>query len=166
MVRYETRPAAATEQPSVPAAFALDSWRADDPSLPDGVPESLEPSDVVVGATFEGDLVGYCVVSPRDVFVREIGAVVEPSGVYLWDLYVQPAYRGRGLGTALLRRARAESAVPDGDTIEALVALNNHPSRQAFRSAGFEPTERLVSVGLGDRRYRRTRPLGGGGQTP
>lgn len=165
MVRYETSPATAAERPSVPAAFDLERWRADDPTIPGDVPGSLDSTDVVVGATIDGDLVGYCVLSPRDVFVREVGDVVEPSGVYLWDLYVRPAYRGRGLGTALLWRARADEIVATAGTLEALVAADNQPSRRAFRSAGFEPTERLLSVGWGEYTYRRQRPLRSTGES-
>lgn len=167
MVRYETGPATAGSARPVPAAFDVDSWRADDPALPGSVPGSLDADDVVVGATYEGELVGYCVLSSRTVSVREIGDTVEPHGVYLWDLYVRPAYRGRGLGTALLQRARADDVVATAAAergeggVEALVAADNRPSRAAFRSAGFEPTERLVSIGLGGRTYRRRTPLGG-----
>lgn len=160
MVRFEAPPPTDAERPATPAAFALDSWRADDPAIPAGVPGSLDAADVVVGATIDGELAGYCVVSPRPVLVKEIGGVVDPTGVYLWDLYVRPAYRGRGLGTALLWRARTGDLVAEAGTVEALVAADNEPSRRAFRSAGFEPSERLLSVGWGEHTYRRTTPLG------
>lgn len=160
MVRYESPPASAGSAPTAPAAFTFDSWRAADPSLPAGPPDDIQDSDVVVGATIDGDLAGYCVLSERRLLVREIGGVVEPTGVYLWDLYVEPAYRGRGLGTALLERARADAAVVEAGTVEALVAMDNEPSRRAFAAAGFEPTQRLFSVGVGERTYRRTTPLG------
>lgn len=161
MVRYETTPATAAERPAVPTAFELDSWRADDRSLPADVPSGLEPTDVVVGATLEDDLVGYCVLSPRSVLVEEIGGVVEPTGVCLWDLYVKPGYRGRGLGTALLWRARVDDLVAETGRIEAFVAVDNRPSRRAFRSAGFVPAERLLAVGWRERTYRRRRSLTG-----
>lgn len=167
MVRYEAAPTEATDTEvtsdggPVPAGFALERWRADDPAISEAVPGEREAADVVVGATIDGDLVGYCVVSPRPVRVEEIGGVVEPRGVSLWDLYVHPAFRGRGLGTALLRRARATEAATEAGTIEALVAAANEPSRRAFAAAGFVPTERVASVGWRDRRFRRTRPLGG-----
>lgn len=160
MVRYEVGPATDAERPSVPSAFTLDSWSADDPSIPGDVPGSLEDSDEVVGATIDGDLVGYCILSPRSVLVKEIGGVVEPDGVYLWDLYVEPAYRGRGLGTALLWRARVDGVVAETGTVEALVAADNEPSRRAFRSAGFAPTEQVFSVGWREQSFRRTTPLG------
>lgn len=160
MVQYEAAPTRASTTIDAPTAFAFDSWRAADPSLPAGAPDGLEATDVVVGATIDGELAGYCVLSERRILVREIGGVVEPTGVYLWDLYVEPAYRGRGLGTALLRRARADDAVADAGTVEALVTMDNEPSRRAFASAGFEPTERLFSVGVGEHTYRQRKPLG------
>ena len=160
MIRYEAGPAVDADRPSVPAAFELERWPADDPSISGEVPGSLEGTDVVVGATIDGELVGYGILSPRSVEVPEIGGVVEPDGVYLWDLYVDPAYRGRGLGTALLWRARIDAIAADTGTVEALVAADNEPSRRAFLSADFVPTERLLAVGWKGYTYQRTTQLG------
>lgn len=175
MVRYEAGPAVDAERPPLPDAFSLDRWRGDDPSIPGDVPGTLEASDVVVGATKEGDLVGYCVLSPRAILIVETGGVVEPDGVYCWDLYVDPAYRGRGLGTGLLWRARVDGIAAEAGTagagtvgagtVEALVAADNEPSRRAFRSADFVPTERLLSLGWAGHTYRRTSSLEGTPET-
>lgn len=166
MVRYEAGPTTGATAASVPAAFSLDRWRADDPALPGTVPAALDPADVVVGATLDGDLVGYCVLSPRAVAVEEIGSVVDPSGVCLWDLYVTPGCRGRGLGTALLRRARGDELAETHGRVAALVAADNEPSRRAFRAAGFAPAELLVPIGRGDRIVRLSRPLRGDAGRP
>lgn len=158
VVRYEA--AATAASPETPKGFSLRRWRPDDPTFPNGVSASLDPDDVVVGATDDGQLAGYCVLSARPVRVREVGGVVEPAGVCLWDLYVEPPYRGRGLGTALVQFARMDDVVADAGTVEALVAADNEPSRRAFRAAGFAPAGRIVAVGWRDHTVSRTRRFG------
>lgn len=157
-VRYVAPTTADGSGPAAPNAVAFDRWRADDPSIPADVPTSLDATDVVVGATMAGDLVGHCIVSPRPVRDGQSGSR-EQIVVSLWDLYVEPAYRSRGLGRTLLWRARTDGAVADADRVEALVAASNEGSRRAFRAAGFEPAERVISVGWGERTYRRRRLL-------
>lgn len=157
VVRYEA--AATAASPETPRGFSLRRWRPDDPSFPDAVSASLDPDDVVVGARIDGLLAGYCVLSDRPVRVREVGGVVEPAGVCLWDLYVEPPYRARGLGTALVQFARTDDVVADAGIVEALVAADNEPSRRAFRAAGFAPADRVVAVGWRNHTVSRTRSL-------
>jgi GNAT superfamily N-acetyltransferase len=61
-----------------------------------------------------------------------------PAGTaYLFRTYVLPAYRGRGIATALFRRA--DAAFLPGPCLRALacVELHNYASAAALRSAGF-----------------------------
>jgi RimJ/RimL family protein N-acetyltransferase len=59
---------------------------------------------------------------------------------------VDPAWRDRGYGAALIRAAcRAYFASPSADAVEAYVKEDNEPSRRAFLAAGFDeagPCER------------------------
>ncbi len=58
------------------------------------------------------------------------------NGVYLEDLFVQPAYRGSGLGTALLAALAAE-CVDNGYTRLSWWVLNwNTPSIGFYESLG------------------------------
>jgi GNAT superfamily N-acetyltransferase len=76
-------------------AFYKREWWTDDRER-DGVQRMLTGSDLVISATSGEDLVG---------FVRAI-----TDGVYraaIFDLIVDPAWRGRGLGVELIERAHA-----------------------------------------------------------
>jgi GNAT superfamily N-acetyltransferase len=59
------------------------------------------PSAEAIVAQREGGIVGYA------LFFHNFSTFLGRRGLYLEDLYVQPALRGSGLGTALLRRLAA-----------------------------------------------------------
>lgn len=134
----------------------------------DGVPEHLRgepiaPADRVVRAERDGAVVGCCCLSDRPVYVPELRRRLTVDGAYLWRLYVDPAERGRGIGSAIVGRAVEAAADGDAARIQALVAPDNVPSRRAFRSLGFAPTARHASLGLGDRGWYRRRQLASDG---
>jgi len=58
-------------------------------------------------ATWDGEVVGFA------LFFSTYSTFLTRPGLYLEDLFVQPAYRGRGLGKALLQRL-AQVAVERG----------------------------------------------------
>lgn len=76
---------------------------------------------------FDGDVVGM-------LSIEEIGG-------YAWinDLFVEPQYRRRGIGEALLHAAvgLAGTAFPDTDCIGAGVSALNAPSMKLFEKLGF-----------------------------
>lgn len=155
--------------PGAPDGVEIETARARE-CLPDGLRGApVAPDDVVVLArrASDGDgpgaTVGYCCCTDRRVYVPELRRRLEPPGVYVWRVFVDPAERGRGVGTAIVARAvrlaRTETAAT---TVSALVAPDNLPSRRAFRSLGFAPTVRYTSTGLAGRRLDRERPLGSG----
>jgi len=70
-----------------------------------------------------------------------------PAGTaYLFRTYVMPAYRGRGIATALFRRA--DAAFLPGPCLRALacVELHNYASAAALRSAGFHSAGTLATL--------------------
>jgi len=131
----------------------------------DGVPAhlrdaNLAPGDLLVRAARNGTLVGHCCLSDRPVYVPELRRRLTFEGSYLWNLYVTPADRGRGIGTALVARAVAATASSlAADRVVALVAPDNFPSRKAFAALGFRPTERYTSYGWFGRERHRRHPL-------
>ena len=59
------------------------------------------PSAEAIVAQREGSIVGYA------LFFHNFSTFLGRRGLYLEDLYVQPALRGSGLGTAMLRHLAA-----------------------------------------------------------
>ena len=131
------------------------------------VPERLEaaplaPDDRIVVARRGGRPVGWCCLSDRPVYVPELRRRLTFDAAYLWRLYVRPADRGAGIGTALVARAvRAAARDLSSTSIAALVAPDNLPSRKTFDGLGFRPAERFTAAGCFGLEHRRRRPLDG-----
>ena len=62
-------------------------------------------------------------------------------GLYLEDLYVQPAYRGRGLGKALLETLVGIARERGYGRVEWWVLDWNSPAQAFYRSLGAEPMD-------------------------
>lgn len=76
-------------------------------------------------------------------------------GVYLEDLYVQPAYRGRGIGFALLRRV-AQIAVERGARRLDWAVLDwNAPAIAFYDRLGAEPLDDWTTMRLTGEALRR-----------
>ena len=58
------------------------------------------------------------------------------NGIYLEDLYVRPAFRGRGIGRALLARLARKCVDNDWARFEWVVLDWNAPSIEFYRSQG------------------------------
>lgn len=65
------------------------------------------PSAEVVIAEWDGEVAGFA------LFFHNFSTFLARPGLYLEDLFVQPVYRGHGIGTALLRHL-AQLAVARG----------------------------------------------------
>ncbi len=73
------------------------------------------------------------------LYFRNFSTFVGRPGIYLEDLYVQPAYRGRGIGKALLLKL-AQIAVERGyGRVEWSVLDWNQPSIEFYQSLGARP---------------------------
>ncbi|MDQ7030243.1 MAG: GNAT family N-acetyltransferase [Ardenticatenia bacterium] len=62
---------------------------------------------------------------------------------YIYDLYVEPAWRGRGVGRALLAEAERHSRELGCVELGLTVAATNVPARRLYEAAGFG-VERLL----------------------
>ena len=61
------------------------------------------------------------------------------SGLYLEDIFVEPAYRGRGIGRAIFRHL-AQQAIAEGCARFEWAVLDwNEPARNFYASLGAEP---------------------------
>ncbi|EEQ29908.1 viral A-type inclusion protein repeat protein [Microsporum canis CBS 113480] len=67
-------------------------------------------------------------------------------GVYLEDLYVQPAYRGKGYGFKLLRTLAEEVIRIGGKRLEWSVLKWNEPSIKFYKSIGAAPKEEWLGM--------------------
>ncbi|KAH7035951.1 acyl-CoA N-acyltransferase [Microdochium trichocladiopsis] len=61
------------------------------------------------------------------------------AGIYLEDLYVRPAHRGKGFGKRLLVELARETVAMGGGRLEWRVLNWNEPSIQFYRAIGAEP---------------------------
>lgn len=68
------------------------------------------------------------------------------------SIYIDPAFRGRGLGRQLLREAIEMTADLGIDTLLGFIFSHNAPSLALFRSYGFEEWGRLPDVAVMDGR--------------
>lgn len=79
---------------------------------------------------------------------------------HIMNLAVDPAYRGRGLGEALLRRGLAYLNSLDADFVELEVRADNRAAIGLYEKHGFHIKERLPGYyGLGQDGYRMVRAL-------
>lgn len=78
-------------------------------------------------------------------------------GIYLEDLFVQPAYRGRGIGKALLLRLAERCATEGLARLEWSVLDWNEPAIAFYRSLGAAPLDEWTVFRLtGDALVRRS----------
>ena len=70
------------------------------------------------------------------------------SGIYLEDLFVEPAYRGRGAGKALLRALARIAIAEDCTRFEWSVLDWNEPAIRFYEAFGAEPQSEWIGYRL------------------
>ena len=89
----------------------------------------------VLFALWDGQEVGFA------LFFHNFSTFLGRSGIYLEDLYVRPAHRGKGCGKGLLRRL-AQIALERGCGRLEWACLNwNQPSIDFYLSTGAQPMD-------------------------
>jgi ribosomal protein S18 acetylase RimI-like enzyme len=114
----------------------------------DTIDAPITPDDWIVRAEAVDGTVGSVVLSmDRQVTVEPIDTVLQFDGGYVWALYVKPAYRKRGIASALVARALS---IGTGETEAclALVAPDNRPSQKVFEELDFAVEGTLSHVSL------------------
>ncbi|HYF80091.1 MAG TPA: GNAT family N-acetyltransferase [Symbiobacteriaceae bacterium] len=87
---------------------------------------------LVLGAFWEGQVVGTA------AFSRERRRKVRHKGT-ITGVYVAPAFRGRGVGRALLTALLGEVRTMQGlEQVTLCVVTENDPARELYRNLGFE----------------------------
>jgi ribosomal protein S18 acetylase RimI-like enzyme len=94
-------------------------------------------NEILVADTDEKANVGQVWLgTARDPYTGEFGG-------YIYDLFIDPAYRGQGIGKALMHAAEAASRHRGDKTLTLAVATWNHPAHTLYESLGYTP-ERLT----------------------
>jgi GNAT superfamily N-acetyltransferase len=75
------------------------------------------------------------------LFFQSFSTFIGRPGLYLEDVYVQPALRGRGIGKAIMTRLAALAVERRYARFEWSVLDWNEPSIQFYRSIGAVPME-------------------------
>ena len=87
----------------------------------------------VIFAVEDGKEVGFA------LFFHNFSTFLGKAGIYLEDLYVCPAYRGRGIGTALIRKLRSIAVECGCGRLEWWCLDRNKPAIDFYLSLGAEP---------------------------
>jgi GNAT superfamily N-acetyltransferase len=93
------------------------------------------PGAEVLIAEYEGRPVGYA------LFFQSFSTFLGRPGLYLEDVYVQPALRGRGIGKAIMTRLAALAVARDYARFEWSVLDWNAPSIAFYRAIGAIPMD-------------------------
>lgn len=86
----------------------------------------------VIFAVVEGKEVGFA------LFFHNFSTFLGRAGIYLEDLYVEPAHRGQGIGTALFRELARIAVARGCGRLEWWCLDWNTPSIEFYRSLGAE----------------------------
>jgi len=95
---------------------------------PDGAAEALVAQEA-------GTVVGYA------IFFKTFSTFLARPGIYLEDIYVQPAHRGRGHGKAMLRHLAQLALTRGYGRVEWSVLDWNTPSIGFYKSLGAVPMD-------------------------
>jgi GNAT superfamily N-acetyltransferase len=93
------------------------------------------PYAEVLMARLDGNAVGYA------LFFHNYSTFLARPGVYLEDVYVQPAFRGHGVGKALLREVARVARDRNCGRLEWSVLDWNKPSIDFYLSLGAKPLD-------------------------
>ena len=129
----------------VPAILSLIRELAEYERSPSSV---VATEDLLESALFGPSPAVYCHVAVVDgavvgfaLWFLNFSTWLGRHGLYLEDLFVRPAYRGRGLGKALLETLIVLARERGYGRVEWVVLDWNTPAQDFYRSLGAEPVE-------------------------
>ena len=91
-------------------------------------------AEVIIGE-YQGQPVGFA------LFFHNFSTFLGKPGLYLEDLYVQPAMRGKGFGKTLLAYLAALALQRDCGRLEWWVLDWNQPAKDFYQSLGAQPMD-------------------------
>lgn len=105
-----------------------------------------DPDVIVLVAERDGEVVGYTYAGVEGVDYMSLRG---PAGV-LYDIIVDPAHRGHGVGRTLLDATLAELAARGSPRVVLSTAERNEAAQHLFARAGFRRTMIEMTRELGD----------------
>jgi GNAT superfamily N-acetyltransferase len=149
---FEVTPAQPTDVPAILALIRelaeyeklLDQVHATEESLRRDLFGSRAYAEVLV-ARIESTVIAYA------LFFHSYSTFLAKPGIYLEDLYVQPQFRGRGTGRALLRAIAQIAKERDCGRLEFAVLDWNEPSIGFYKGLGAVPLEDWTTYRLAER---------------
>ena len=103
----------------------------------------------VIFAVVDGEDAGFA------LFFHNFSTFLGRAGIYLEDLYVKPAYRGRGVGKGLLRRLAQIAIERRCGRLEWWCLVWNRPSIDFYLSLEAEPMDEWTIYRLSGETLRR-----------
>ena len=100
------------------------------------------PAAEAVLGRLDGEAVGFA------LFFRNFSTFLGRPGIYLEDLYVRPAFRGRGFGRRLLAHLARLARQRNCGRVEWSVLDWNAPAIAAYRRAGAVPLDEWTTYRL------------------
>lgn len=135
----------------IPTLLGFIRELADYEHMPDAV---IANPDEMASWMFERR-VAECLIAEEDgvpvgmaLFFHNYSTWLGKAGIYLEDLYVQPAYRGRGYGKALLARLAALTVERKCGRLEWACLDWNAPSIGFYRALGAVPMDEWTTYRL------------------
>lgn len=111
------------------------------------------PAAEVVLVEENGEPVGFA------LYFTSYSTFLARAGIYLEDLYIRPAFRGRGYGRALLKHLAAEVVRRGGGRLEWSVLDWNEPSIRFYESLEAGPMSDWIRYRLDGEALRRLAEL-------
>jgi GNAT superfamily N-acetyltransferase len=108
-----------------------------------------KPHAEAIIARFDGEPAGFA------LFFHNFSTFLGKPGLYLEDLFVRPAYRGRAIGKALLSHLAALAVERDCGRFQWQVLDWNKPSRDFYESLGAQADPTWVNYRMTGEALRR-----------
>ena len=101
-----------------------------------------QPAAEVVIAEWEGETAGFA------LFFSNYSTFLARPGIYLEDLFVRPAFRGRGIGNALLSHLARQVVERNGGRLDWSVLHWNERAINFYRAIGARPLAEWLPMRL------------------